>query len=640
MANKYHVLLLWQSDLVKESREVRKFFKDFNKKTAKKKYGVTFELIDYCLDGQQGGRPGGPTPEELLEAARDTLAATVVLSEAPQPSLPELPGAATSPTLQRAAEIAAGNEFHRVIPLAPTDSDFKDVAAAAIAPVLEDPSQPWAAKPAEKSPTGDALEASRRDKLKSLADLGIDPWGQRFDDPQPIADIRKLEGEIQATEQGPRGSKVRAAGRIMLQRSAGKLLFVDIKDRTGNIQLLIGKKQIGEENWKVAQLLDLGDIIGVDGQLGKTKTGELTIFAEKLHFLTKSLEPPPEKHHGINDPELRQRMRYLDLIHTEGVLETFLARTKVVQSIRNTLNAEGYFEIEGPTLHAVAGGAAARPFITHHNTLDMELYLRIALELHLKRLLVGGMERVYELGRVYRNEGVSPRHNPEFTMLEVYQAYGNYETMMDLTERLVVDAIDAIGGERKLPWGEDVIDFTPPFARRTYAELFEAHTGVAPNDQAAVEKLSREIGFEPSNKHPDVVKNEVFEEYVEDKLKGPIFVLDYPASICPLTKRKASDPDIAERFELFIEGMEVANAYTELNDPDLQEELFKTQLAGLPDENSMAKMDHDFIRALRHGMPPAGGLGVGIDRLVMLLTNSQTIREVILFPLLRHEATG
>ncbi len=635
MANKYHVLLIWQSDLVKESREVRKFFKEFNKKTAKPNWGVTFELIDYCIDGQQGGRPGAPTAEELLEAAKETLAATIMLSDSTPVS--ELP-APTTRILQIASEPVFANEFHRMIYLSPTDGDFKEMAADAIVLELADTSRPWVAGATDQAVAGDALEASRRDKLQAIEELGHDPWGQRFDDVQAIADIRACENQIEETEHGPRGPNVRAAGRIMLQRTGGKLLFLDIKDRTGRIQLLVGRKQIGEENWALAQLLDLGDIIGVDGQLGKTKTGELTIFAEKLHFLTKSLEPPPEKHHGINDPELRQRMRYLDLIHTDGVLETFLARTKVVQSIRKTLNDDGYIEIEGPTLHSIAGGAAARPFVTHHNTLDMELYLRIALELHLKRLLVGGMERVYELGRVYRNEGISPKHNPEFTMLEVYQAYGNYETMMDLTENLVVNAIDACGGGRKLPWGEREIDFTPPFARRTYADLFADHTGVAADDEAGVKKLAAEIGFETTDKHPDVIKNEVFEEKVEDRLTGPIFVTDYPASICPLTKRKAGDATIAERFEMFIQGMEIANAYTELNDPDLQEELFKTQLAGMSDEDSMAKMDTDFIRALRHGMPPAGGLGVGIDRLVMLLTNSQTIREVILFPLLRQEA--
>jgi lysyl-tRNA synthetase class 2 len=299
------------------------------------------------------------------------------------------------------------------------------------------------------------------------------------------------------------------------------------------------------------------------------------------------------------------------------------------------LAADRFVEIEGPTLHSIAGGAAARPFVTHHNALDIDLYMRIALELHLKRLLVGGMERVYELGRVYRNEGISPRHNPEFTMLEVYQALGNYESMMDLTERMISDAIHAIGGQYVRPWGDSVIDFTPPFARRTYDDLLAEQTGVAADDIAGITKVAEEMGFHAAGKHPDVIKNFVFEEQVEDALTGPVFVIDYPASICPLTKRRRANPAIAERFELFVQGMEVANAYTELNDPDLQEQLFKTQLAGLAEEDSMAKMDHDFIRALRHGMPPAGGLGVGIDRLVMLLTNAQSIREVILFPLLR-----
>jgi lysyl-tRNA synthetase class 2 len=491
-------------------------------------------------------------------------------------------------------------------------------------------------------------EASRREKLRKLRELGIDPWGSRFDDRMPIVEIRAREGEItvepippgsEAREPVQHGPKVRTAGRIVLQRKKGKLIFIDIRDRAGQIQLFIGRGQVGEENWAVAECLDLGDLVGVDGELKRTKTGELTIFAAKLYFLTKSIESPPEKHHGLVDPELRQRMRYLDLAYSEGVLARFVRRTEIVASIRKTLAQDSFLEVEGPTLHAIAGGAAARPFTTHHNALDMPLVLRIALELHLKRLLVGGMDRVYELGRVYRNEGVSPRHNPEFTMLEAYQAYGDYRTMMDLTERLIVDAISATGQGTRLPWGEATIDFTPPFARHTYDELFERHTKVDPRDAKAVARLADDLGFDTVGKHPDVIKNEVFEARVEDQLAGPVFVLDYPASICPLTKRKASDPDIAERFELFVEGMEIANAYTELNDPDLQQQLFETQLAGLREEDSMARMDHDFIRALRHGMPPAGGLGLGIDRLVMLLTDSRSIRDVILFPLLRTEET-
>ncbi len=508
-------------------------------------------------------------------------------------------------------------------------------------------------------------ESARRDKLRRVAELGHDPWGARFDDHTPIGAIRARAGEIiyrlqdgrevalpnletagadfdfrkWLGEQGPgemHGPKVRAAGRIVLHRDKGKLQFIDIRDMTGQVQLFVGQQQVGDD-WQIAQCLDLGDIIGVDGELRRTKTGELSIFVARLTLLTKSLAAPPEKHHGLTDPELRQRMRYLDLAYGEGVTDRFLNRTKIVRSIRDTLNARGFVEVEGPTLHSIAGGAAARPFKTHHNTLDMDLYLRIALELHLKRLLVGGIERVYELGRVYRNEGISQKHNPEFTMLEAYQAYGDYRSMIDVTEACIVDAIRATGQPLTLPWGDTTIDFTPPFERATYDELVAKHAGVDPTNAAAIEELAKSLDIETAGRHPDVIKSDVFETKVEKSLTGPIFVIDYPASICPLTKRKADNPAVAERFELIVAGMEIANAYTELNDPDLQEKLFKTQLAGLAEEDSMAKMDQDFIRALRHGMPPAGGLGLGIDRLVMLLTNSQSIRDVILFPLLRHE---
>ncbi|MCO6043754.1 lysine--tRNA ligase [Aeoliella sp. ICT_H6.2] len=517
---------------------------------------------------------------------------------------------------------------------------------------------------------------ARRKKLEAIRALGHDPWGGRFENHQSVAAIRgQLDEVVYRTEDGKTvplpdfaaqpedfnfrdwkreqgqgelvGPKVRAAGRIVLHRNKGKLHFIDLKDMTGKIQLMVGQKQVGND-WQVVEQLDLGDIIGVDGTLTVSNTGEVSISAERVHFLTKTLDPPPEKHHGLNDPELRQRMRYVDLIHTDGVMDTFLARTRIVRSIRDTLAERDFVEVEGPTLHSIAGGAAARPFNTHHNALDIPLFLRIALELHLKRLLVGGIERVYELGRVYRNEGISPKHNPEFTMLEVYEAYGDYNTMMDLTEACIVNGIKAMRAGPSpspaeeslvLPWKETTIDFTPPFARKTYDELFAEHTGVDPHDTAGVAALAEKIGFETKGRHPDVIKSDVFEEKVEDALVGPVFVTDYPASICPLTKRKRDNPNVAERFELFIDGMEVANAYTELNDPDLQEELFKTQLDGLSEEDSMAKMDTDFIRALRNGMPPAGGLGIGIDRLVMLLTNSQTIRDVILFPLLRPETS-
>ncbi len=515
---------------------------------------------------------------------------------------------------------------------------------------------------------GDEAEfyAARRAKLQKLFDLGIDPWGHRFDDRSYIGDIRARAGEIKyqaesgdiielphfdseeefdfrgwKKEQGKGeliGPAVRAAGRIRLQRDKGKLQFIDIQDWTGRIQLFVGRNQVGEENWSIVQCLDLGDLIGVDGMLRRTNTGELSIFATKIHILCKTLAPPPGKHVGMTDPELRQRQRYVDLAYNEGSLDRFVTRTKIVQSIRRTLDAHGFCEIEGPTFQSIAGGAAATPFVTHHKTLDMQLFMRIALELHLKRLMVGGMERVYEIGRVYRNEGISPRHNPEFTMLEVYQAYGDYQSMMDLTEAMIRDALLAMDAGPVIPWGETQIDFSTPFARKSYDDLFAEHTGVDPMDGGAVKAYADSLNLETAGKHPDVIKNDVFEEVVEDALSGPLFVTDYPASICPLTKRKHNNPEIAERFELFVCGMELANAYTELNDPDLQQKLFETQLDGLPIEDSMARMDHDFIRALRHGMPPAGGLGVGIDRLVMILTNSQSIRDVILFPVLRPEA--
>jgi lysyl-tRNA synthetase class 2 len=513
--------------------------------------------------------------------------------------------------------------------------------------------------------TGSDWESARRAKVRKIVELGHDPWGSRFDDHLPIADIRARAREIVyrlqdgrevplpdfaaagpgfdfrkwLADEGPgemHGPQVRAAGRIVLHRDKGKLQFIDIRDMTGQVQLFVGQQQVGDD-WELAQCFDLGDIIGVDGELRRTKTGELSIFAQRLTMLTKSLAAPPEKHHGLTDPELRQRLRFLDLTYGEGVMQRFLNRTKIVRSIRETLNRRGYVEVEGPTLHSIAGGAAARPFKTHHNALDIDLYLRIALELHLKRLMVGGMERVYELGRVYRNEGISQRHNPEFTMLEAYQAYGDYRTMMDLTEACVVEAIRATGQPLTLPWGDATLDFTPPFPRKTYDEVFAEQLDIDAHDAAAIASTAKALGLETAFKHPDVIKNEVFETAVEKKLTGPIFVLDYPASICPLTKRKADNLAVAERFELHVAGMEIANAYTELNDPDLQEQLFETQLAGLPEEDSMAKMDRDFIRALRHGMPPAGGLGIGIDRLVMLLTNTQSIRDVILFPLLRPE---
>jgi lysyl-tRNA synthetase class 2 len=484
--------------------------------------------------------------------------------------------------------------------------------------------------------TAAQLEKARRDKLAKLVTLGIDPWGQRFDDALPIAEVR-ARGESIASD-AEDGPTVRVAGRIMLQRSAGSLVFLSLVDRTGRIQVMLGKKQVGPDAWNVVGCLDLGDLVGVDGRLGWSKTGEMTIFASGITFLTKSLETPPDKYHGLVDTELKQRMRYLDLIHGEGVRERFVARSRIVEAIRRVLAARGYLEVEGPTLQESAGGAAARPFMTHHNALDMPLVLRIALELHLKRLLVGGLERVFELGRVYRNEGVSPRHNPEFTMLEAYEAYGDYSTMMDLTEAVILEAAKAAGTPTSFEWMGHTVNLTPPFRRARYDDLLREVTGCDPADPASVAAAAAARGIDTAGRHSDVIKSDLFEATVEDTLAGPVFVIDYPAAICPLTKRKAGQPDVAERFELYVAGMELANAYTELNDPDLQEELFRTQLAGLAADDSMARMDTDFIKALRHGMPPAGGLGIGIDRLVMFLTGAASIRDVILFPIHRPKA--
>jgi len=529
-----------------------------------------------------------------------------------------------------------------------------------------EPNQP----PARRKPTKvDRLEQERLKKLDRIEALGLDPWGGRFDGHVPIQQARGQAPD----EPGIDGETVRVAGRIMLRNNKGKLKFYHVQDYTGRIQIMVSRRDLSDEQWELIGALDLGDLIGIDGRLRRTNTGEITIFVEQLTMLCKSLAQPPEKFHGAKDVEMLLRQRSIDLIYNPGVLDRMLRRSQIIDSVRQTLREKNFHEVETPVLHAVAGGAAARPFTTHHNALDIDLYLRIALELHLKRLMVGGIERVYEIGRVFRNEGIDATHNPEFTMIEVYQAYGNYETMMDLTEAIIVDAARKVtqcgdakaesgdakaeSGKRKadgeeplvLPWGEETIDFTPPWPRRTYADLFREHAGCDMHDLEAVRVRVREqveFGSIPAefiekmdagDVHPDVMVNEVFEAMVEHLLEGPIFVLDYPASLCPLTKRKGDNPAIAERFELFIKGMEVANAYTELNDPRLQEELFRTQLAGQSEEESMATMDTDFVKALKIGMPPAGGLGIGIDRMVMLLTDSRSIRDVIFFPLLRPE---
>ena len=478
----------------------------------------------------------------------------------------------------------------------------------------------------------------RKKKLQEIVKLGQAAYPNQFPFTHTIPQVREKWDSATGEELEATRTTVAVAGRIVAIRLMGKAGFATLQQDGQRLQVYVRLDAVGEQGWALYKLLDLGDHIGVAGYLFRTRTGELSVHAERLTFLAKAMISLPEKYHGLADVELRYRQRYVDLFTNLDSREVFVKRAKVLRALRTFFDNRGYLEVETPMMQQIAGGAAARPFITHHNALDIDLYLRIALELHLKRLLVGGMERVYEIGRVFRNEGISPRHNPEFTMLELYQAYGDYRSMMDITEGMVVACVRAIGDKMQLPYGERTIDYSPPWPRIAYAELFAKHVGVPLVDTEAVRKIAADNGIATAGKHPDVIVHQLFEHRVEPVLTAenrPTFVYDYPAALCPLTKRKRDNPALAERFELYVHGMELANAYTELNDPVMQEATFRTQLAGLPEEDSMAKMDDDFVRALKHGMPPAGGMGIGIDRLVMLLTDTTTIRDVILFPLLR-----
>jgi len=474
----------------------------------------------------------------------------------------------------------------------------------------------------------DKFEQQRQDKIEKLEALGIDPYGGRFEPTEPAESIKARFQDEQE------GQQARCAGRIVLFRDIGKLIFITLRDRSGTIQVGLSKS-ILKDQWPLAKLLDLGDLIGAAGQLGRTRTGEITVWVEEngLTFLSKCLSQPPEKFHGLADIDQRYRQRYVDLWANPEVMERFKKRSAIIATIRQFLEARGFLEVETPMMQAIAGGAAAKPFITHHNSLDLDLYLRISPELFLKRLLVGGLERVFEINRSFRNEGLSRRHNPEFTMIEVYQAYGDYNVMMDLTEELIGSCVGAHCAETTVTFGERDVNLARPWRRVRYADLLKEHSGCDIDDIEAIRRKARSLELDESAMDDAVVVNEVFEATVEDALIDPTFVLDYPAVLCPLTKRSKTDPRYAERFELFIAGMELANAYTELNDPAQQYENFLVQLKG--QEDTMATMDTDFIKALKYGMPPAGGLGIGIDRLVMILTGATTIRDVILFPHLK-----
>ena len=470
------------------------------------------------------------------------------------------------------------------------------------------------------------FERQRGEKLERIRELGIDPYGDKYEGVEPAEDIKRRYKD------GDEGQRARSAGRIVLLRDIGKLIFITLRDSSGTIQVGLSKKLLGGQ-WELAKMLELGDIIGAAGQLGKTKTGEITIWVESLALLSKSLLPPPEKFHGLSDIDLRYRQRYVDLWANPEVMERFKKRSAIISSVRGFLQERGFLEVETPMMQSIAGGAAAKPFLTHHNSLDMDLFLRIAPELFLKRLLVGGMEKVFEINRNFRNEGLSRRHNPEFTMLELYQSYADYDVMMDLAEELIYFCVEKYYRDEQVQFGEFKIDYARPWRRASYAELLKECSGCDIDDLGAMRTKAEALGIDQKGMDDVVVVHEVFEATVEGKLINPTFVKDYPSALCPLTRRKKSDARYAERFELYIAGMELANAYTELNDPAVQEENFRLQLRG--QEETMAKMDADFITALKYGMPPAGGLGIGIDRLIMVLTGATSIRDVVLFPLLK-----
>lgn len=477
--------------------------------------------------------------------------------------------------------------------------------------------------------------AVRLEKARKLEEKGILPFGHAY---EVTHHTKEVHDQVEAMEAA--GTVVKVAGRLMAIRGHGKTCFMDLQDKTGKIQLYVRKDEMGEDAYSVVKLLDIGDIVGVEGVVFKTHMGEPSIRVQKLEFLSKALKPLPEKWHGLKDKEIRYRQRYVDMIVNPEVREVFIKRTQIIKSIRHILDDEGYLEVETPVLNTISGGATARPFVTHHNALDIDLYLRIATELNLKRLIVGGMERVYELGRVFRNEGMDIKHNPEFTTLELYQAYGDFNTMMDITEKLVSETAQRVLGTMKISYEGTEIDLTPPWPRMTMIEAVKKYSGkdfTGVKDVEEARKMAKEanVAFEPAWGVGKIL-NAFFDAYVEKELVQPVFITGHPKEISPLAKSSQADPEITDRFEGFIYGRELCNGFTELNDPIDQRERFEKQVeerAAGDDEAGM--MDEDFINALMHGLPPTGGLGIGIDRLVMFLTGAVSIRDVLLFPTMR-----
>ena len=480
----------------------------------------------------------------------------------------------------------------------------------------------------------------RREKMENIREQGQDPFGERF---ERTANSKELHEKFDADTKEDlkeKGLTASVAGRMMTKRGKGKVGFAHLQDREGQIQIYVRKDEVGEEPYAIFKHADLGDFFGVTGEIMKTDTGEVSIKAQKITLLTKSLRPLPEKYHGLTNVEQRYRQRYLDLISNRDSFDRFVKRSEIISEIRRYLDGLGYIEVETPVLHNEAGGAAARPFITHHNALDMDLYLRIALELHLKRLIVGGMEKVYEIGRVFRNEGIDTTHNPEFTMMEVYTAYFDYEDVMNLTEGIIRDVADKVLGENTITYDGQTIDLKSDFKRVHMVDAIKEKTGVDFWPAMTLEQaraLAAEHHVEINdNMEVGHIINEFFETFVEETLQQPTFIYGHPVEVSPLAKKNAQDGRFTDRFELFIVGREFANAFTELNDPIDQRERFEAQEKEREQGNDEAHgVDEDFLEALEYGMPPTGGLGIGIDRLVMLLTDVQSIRDVLLFPTMR-----
>ena len=478
------------------------------------------------------------------------------------------------------------------------------------------------------------LKRIRREKLAELQAAGNDPFQQvRFERDHYTSDIHEHFDELE-------GKTVRLAGRMMSKRIMGKASFSDMTDRYGRLQLYIKRDNVGEDVYKGYKKFDIGDIIGIEGEVFRTQKGEISVAVTELTLLSKNLNPLPEKWHGLKDTDMRYRQRYVDLIVNPGVRDTFEKRSAIVREIRNFMDSRGFMEVETPCLNTIPGGAAARPFITHHNALDIDMYLRIATELHLKRLIVGGLERVYEIGRIFRNEGMDTRHNPEFTTIELYQAYTDYQGMMDITEDMVIHVCEKVLGSTKVMYQGVEIDFSKGWKRMTMAEAVKEYAGIdfmALSPEEALEAVkAKGLEIEPGKESWGDLMAQCYDEYVEANLMQPTFITDYPVEISPLAKRKPSDPRLTERFECFIYGRELCNAFSELNDPIDQKGRFERQVAlrAAGDEEA-GMMDEDFINALEYGMPPTGGMGMGIDRLVMLLTDAASIRDVLLFPTMK-----